>query len=60
MKVRYYVSLGYVGADKEIVVNIPDKEIENLSRDELDDYLWNRADEWVEEQIESGYEILKK
>ena len=59
MKLAVRLSIGYVGADRESVLEIDDSDLEGLTPKERDDYLLEAAKDWSDDYINLYYEELK-
>jgi hypothetical protein len=55
-KFKFYVSTGYVGSDREEVIEIPDEELEGMSESEIEDYVHeNYYNEWLWSIIDATF-----
>ncbi len=56
IKVEFYVSTRYVGSDvrEEIELDVP----ENLTENELDDFIRPIYEDWAWEALDSGWQII--
>jgi len=58
MKVRLYLHTGMVGGMREDIIDIPDKEIANMTSGQLEEHLDGYAEDHMANHIDYGYEVL--
>lgn len=56
--IRFYVGVGYVGCDKVLYVPLPDGYDEMTVKDR-NDLMRDHLEQFIENEIESGWEILE-
>lgn len=55
-KYKFYVSTGYVGTMREEVIEIPDDELEGLSEEGKDDYIYEAYfQDWLANNADMGF-----
>lgn len=59
MKIRVVASLGFVGADREEVLDIEPEDVDGLTEDEKEAYFYQLADEHANNYIETWYELVE-
>lgn len=59
MKVKAYLGIGYANSCQERIIEIPDEELEGLSEDEQGKIISEYVDEWANEYIDIGYEVVE-
>lgn len=58
MKVQFYVYTDNLGSEVNEDIEIPDQEIEDMTKEELEVYLEEYAGEWKMNHSDYGYRIL--
>ncbi|BFH70614.1 hypothetical protein J27TS7_57920 [Paenibacillus dendritiformis] len=58
-KFKFYVSTGYVGSQREEIVEIDDAELEGMTEDERADYLNEVWQDWQWNNIYGGWEEVE-
>lgn len=56
VKVKFKIGTGYVGSDKEQIVDIQIEE--EWTEEEVDDYIKEIYEEWVWQNVDSSYNII--
>jgi hypothetical protein len=60
MKIKICVSIGFVCADRTKIVEIPNSELDGLSGDEIENYIYkNYVDPFIDECVDCGYEVIE-
>lgn len=59
-KIRLYVDTGFVGAEHEDFMEIPDDEWEKMTAAERDTLCRDAADEIMYERVECGWELCEE
>ena len=55
-KYKFYVSTGYVGSMREEEIEIPDEELEGLSEEEIEEYIYeNYYKDWLQNNTDMGF-----
>lgn len=52
MKLKVYLSIGFVGANREDEIKIDDEDLEGLTPEQREECLWQIAQEWANNYIE--------
>jgi len=52
MKIEAYLSIGFATANHEEIIEIPDEDLEGLTKEEKDDYINECVQEWADNYIE--------
>jgi hypothetical protein len=55
-KFKFYINTGYVGSDREEVIEIPDEELEGMTEEEKDNYIYeNYFEDWLANNADLGF-----
>jgi len=58
MKIKVNLNIGYSNANREDIIEIPDIEFEGMSEVEKEDYISDYVEEWSNNYIDLGWEII--
>ena len=56
MRVKFTLSIGFIGADQEKVVDLP--ELDEMDNDDKEAYLEEYWEDWAWEHIDGGFEVV--
>jgi len=56
MKIKVTLGIGVVGATRTAIIEIEDKELEDMAEDEQKEYIGEYVQEWANNYIEIGWE----
>lgn len=60
MKVEYRLSIGFPGAVRNDVIDIPPEDIKGLTPEKVEEWIEEDFQEWVNTCLSSGWEILEE
>lgn len=60
IKVHFYLSIGLYNANQEETIEVTEDEVDLTNKEELETYLDAYVNDWANNYIEFGYEILKR
>lgn len=59
MKLKVSISMNYVGCHKQDIINIPDEELEGLTKRDREQIFDELYDEWAANQVDGGWEEVE-
>ena len=59
MRVKMQLSIGFPTAKHEDVIDVDDAELEGLSEEQKENYLFEYANEWAQNYIELGVQVVE-
>jgi hypothetical protein len=59
MRIKVKLSIGFPTACRRETLDIPDEELEGMSPDEQESYLMEYVQEWANNYIDYGYDVVE-
>jgi len=61
MKFMFKVSTGYVGSEVEEIIDVPDRELEGMTVEEIDTYVFRTYyEDWLKMSVNINYYPVKE
>lgn len=59
MKIRFVLHTGFAGAVHKETVDFSDEDLDKISEEEREDYLWRYYNDWKDQQVEGYWEEVE-
>jgi hypothetical protein len=59
MKIKASLSIGFVGAKHQVIINIDDEDLEGLDQDEKNKVIEEKVNEWAWNHIDLNWEEME-